>query len=158
MAWIDALKGKVVGLDTAPLIYFIEEHPDYAHVVNPFFEALERRELRIVTSTVTLLEVLVAPMRHNDAQLATKYRNILLKTRDLSIIVLSQSIAEEAARLRAIYNLRTADAIQMATALSSRAAFFLTNDKRLSPVSGLEVLVVDDLKARASSDESKKDS
>ncbi len=39
MAWIDALKGKVVSLDTAPLIYFIEEYPNYVSIVDPFFEA-----------------------------------------------------------------------------------------------------------------------
>jgi predicted nucleic acid-binding protein len=148
VAWIDALKGKVVGLDTAPLIYFIEEHPHYAGVVDPFFEALGRRELRVVTSTITLLEVLVAPMRQNNAQLAAKYRQILLKTRDLSLISLTQSIAEEAARLRAVYKLHMADATEVATALNSRAAFFLTNDKRLSSISGIEVLVVGELKTQ----------
>lgn len=29
MEWIDSLKGELVGLDTAPLIYYIEEHPAY---------------------------------------------------------------------------------------------------------------------------------
>jgi len=27
--WINRLKGKTVGLDTAPLIYLIEENPTY---------------------------------------------------------------------------------------------------------------------------------
>ena len=27
MEWIDALRGSTVGLDTGPLIYYIEEHP-----------------------------------------------------------------------------------------------------------------------------------
>lgn len=146
MAWVDALKGKIVGLDTAPLIYFIEEHPHYAHIVDPFFEALERHELRVVTSIITLLEVLVNPIKQNDVRMTTKYRNILLKTRDLSMIALSPSIAEEAARLRAVYKLHTADAVEVATALNSKAAFFLTNDKRLAIVSDVKVLVLDDLK------------
>ena len=29
MEWITKLYGTVVGLDTAPLIYFIEKHPIY---------------------------------------------------------------------------------------------------------------------------------
>ena len=36
MEWIDALEGKVVGLDTTPLIYLIEEHPVYLPLVRPF--------------------------------------------------------------------------------------------------------------------------
>jgi hypothetical protein len=31
MEWIADLLGQVVGLDTAPLIYFIEEHPTYIY-------------------------------------------------------------------------------------------------------------------------------
>lgn len=157
MAWLDALKGKVVGLDTSPLIYFIQENPKYTSIVNPFFEALARRELRVVTSTITLLEVLVHPMKRNDARLATKYRSILLNTRDLSLISVNQSIAEEAARVRAVYDLYIADAIEIATALNSRATFFLTNDKRLSSISGLEVLILDELTAK-SVDQPKTDS
>jgi len=33
MEWIEALRGSVVGLDTAPLIYFIEENPRAARDV-----------------------------------------------------------------------------------------------------------------------------
>jgi hypothetical protein len=37
--WIDALRGSTVGLDTGPLIYYIEEHPAYLASIKPFFEA-----------------------------------------------------------------------------------------------------------------------
>ena len=59
MGWLTALQGKVVGLDTAPLIYLIEEHPVYLDRVRPFFEAMDRGEFAVVTSTVTLLKVLI---------------------------------------------------------------------------------------------------
>ena len=57
MEWIAALQGKVVGLDTTPLIYFIEENPAYLKTVHPFFEAMDHGEFSVVTSIVTLLEV-----------------------------------------------------------------------------------------------------
>jgi hypothetical protein len=31
--WINDLHGKTIGLDTAPLIYFIEENPTYIETV-----------------------------------------------------------------------------------------------------------------------------
>ena len=31
MGWVDTLRGAVVGIDAAPLIYFAEEHPHYLH-------------------------------------------------------------------------------------------------------------------------------
>ena len=59
MGWIESLRGHVVGLDTAPLIYFMERHPTYLEIVRPFFVALDQGEFRAVTSVITLLEVLV---------------------------------------------------------------------------------------------------
>ena len=35
MGWVDALKGQVVGLDTAPLIYFTEQNGAYLELVDP---------------------------------------------------------------------------------------------------------------------------
>ena len=61
MEWIDTLRGAVVGLDTALLIYLIEENSNYLPFVRPFFEAVDRVEFRIVTSSLTLAEVLVHP-------------------------------------------------------------------------------------------------
>ena len=58
MEWISALEGKVVGLDTAPLIYFIEENQTYLEMVSHFFEGMDKGKFTVVTSTVTLLEVL----------------------------------------------------------------------------------------------------
>ena len=70
MEWLVDLQGQVVGLDTAPLIYFMEENPTYLATVRPFFAAKDREEFTVITSMVTLLEVLVHPIRRGDADLA----------------------------------------------------------------------------------------
>ena len=146
MEWLVALRGQVVGLDTAPLIYFMEENPTYLATVRPFFEAMDRGEFSVITSMVTLLEVLVHPFRRGDVDLAQQYRDILLHADHLTTIGLSQDIAEEAARLRARHNLRTPDAIQLATAIHTSASHFLTNDDRYPTVPGVRILVLDMLR------------
>lgn len=146
MGWIDSLRGSVVGFDTMSLIYFMEEHPTYSKVVDPFFEAIERGEFTVSTSMITLLEVLVRPIRSGDTKLVQKYRDILFNMDGLSIVPLDQPIAEEAARLRAFHNIRTPDSIQMATAIIGGATFFLTNDTRLPSLPGLKTLILDNLK------------
>lgn len=146
MEWITQLQGQLVGLDTAPLIYFIEENPTYINMMDAFFEAMERGEFRVVTSVITLLEVLVYPLRQLDRTLADRYRNILSFSPSLRTVEVSREIAEKAAELRSIYNLQTPDSIQMATAIVNRASFFLTNDVRLPSISGLQVLVWEDLR------------
>lgn len=128
MEWLTALYGSVVGLDTAPLIYFIEKHPGYLPLLLPFFEALESGEIQVVTSTLTLTEVLVHPYRDGNRTMAEQYFQTLLNARNLRTIPLSPAIAAEAARLRAAYQLKTPDAIQLATAKEEGATAFLTND------------------------------
>lgn len=147
MEWLAPLQGQVVGLDTAPLIYFIEENPTYLEMTDAFFEAIVRGEFRVLTSVVTLLEVLVYPLRQGNRILAQQYRDILFNEEGLTTIEMSPAIAEVAAQLRATYNLQTPDSIQMATAISGGASFFLTNDARLPSLPGLEVLVLEDLRA-----------
>jgi predicted nucleic acid-binding protein len=148
MGWIEELRGKIVGMDTAPLICFIEENPAYVEIVDPFFEAVERNEFSVVTSIVTLLEVLVHPLRAGDSKLAQRYRDLLFHSKGLATISLTQEIAEEAARLRGIRKIRTPDAIQMATAINANASFFLTNDMSLPSLSNLKMLQLDELKTR----------
>lgn len=123
MEWINSLEGSIVGLDTAPLIYFIEENPAYLQTLRPFFEAMDKGKFTAVTSIVTLIEVLVHPFRQGNTKLAQQYHDILLNVGNLTTIPLSQDIAEEAARLRATYNIRTPDAIQMATAIHEGLRF-----------------------------------
>lgn len=98
MGWIASLQGKVVGLDTAPLIYFVEENQTYLETIRPFFEAMDGGDFSAVTSIITLLEVLVHPFRHGNTALVQQYRDILLSAEGLTTILLSQDIAEEAAR------------------------------------------------------------
>lgn len=146
MEWLTQLEGRVVGLDSAPLIYFIEENPTYLHIMDAFFEAMTGGEFRVVTSVLTLSEVLVYPLRQGNAALAQQYRDILFDQERLNSVEVSSNIAEAAAQLRAVHNLRTPDAVQMATAIHGGASFFLTNDARLPSLPGLTLLVLEELR------------
>lgn len=145
MGWVDDLKRQVVALDIAPLIYFIEEHPTYLAVVEPFFRAMDESQLSVITSTVTLLEVLVFPIAQRNNEAINKYREVLLSAHGLATVDLSPVIAVEAAQLRAMYNIPTPDAIQLGTALHMNATAFLTNDRALRKVAEIDVLIVDDV-------------
>lgn len=67
MEWLTQLKGRIVGLDTAPLIYFMEQNQAYIDLVLAFFQAMSQSEFKVVTSTLTLTEVLVHPLRSFDS-------------------------------------------------------------------------------------------
>jgi predicted nucleic acid-binding protein len=131
MEWVSALRGSTVGLDTAPLIYFIEENPLYLASLRRFFAAVDQGHFSVVTSILTLTEVLIHPLRQGNYRLAADYRRILLHANHINTLPLSAEIAEEAARLRARHNLRTPDSVQIATAITAGATSFLTNDSQL---------------------------
>lgn len=147
MEWVKVLHGQIVGLDTSPLIYYIEEHEDYIDSLDLFFDALKDDKFRVVTSTVTLLEVLVHPLRRGDETLAHRYNDILLSSPNISLCPVTFSLAQEAAELRARHNLKTADAIQLATALGEHATAFLTNDRSIPDNCGIKILRLADVGA-----------
>ncbi len=145
MEWVDALRGSVVAVDTAPLIYFMEEHPRYLPHLRAFFGSVARGQIRIVTSMLALTEVLIHPLRQGNAHLAHEYRRILLQADNVQTLPVSAAIAEEAARLRAKHNVRTPDSIQIATAINAGAKTFLTNDTQLAGQWIPNILVFDQL-------------
>jgi len=147
MGWLTNLYGTTVGLDTAPLIYFVEEHPAYLRIVDPFFEAMGRGDIQVVTSTLTLAEVLVHPHKRGDRSLVDQYSLMLLDTENLETLPVSSEIADQAARIRAAHGVKTPDSIRLATALAGKATAFLTNDGDLQAPPGLRRIVLDDLLA-----------
>jgi predicted nucleic acid-binding protein len=146
MKWVDDLCGKVVGVDTAPFIYYMQSHTNYVDILHPFFQSVADGKISIVTSVITLTELLVQPLRKGETKLAEQCREMLFHTSGLTTIDPSVEIMEEAAKLRALYNIRAGDAIQLATAIKASASCFLTNDRQLQRASTIPVLVLDDLK------------
>jgi predicted nucleic acid-binding protein len=131
-------------LDTAPIIYFIEQHAKYWDLIRPIFVEIDLRNLEAITSTITLLEVLVHPFRTGNEALAEKYREILLSSVGLTTFEIFHDISEIASKLRAKYSIRTPDAIQIAVGIQYGASNFLTNDPELKKVSEIKVHVLDD--------------
>ncbi|NJD39664.1 MAG: type II toxin-antitoxin system VapC family toxin [Geobacter sp.] len=138
------LKGKTVFIDTAPLIFFIEKNPKYSAIVKPVVALIDSGQAKGVTSTITLLEVLVLPLREGNKKLADAYRSILLSSKNLETCEISNAISEKAAVLRAKYGFKTPDSIQLATAIMRRADYFLTNDLALKQVKEIKVVVLED--------------
>jgi predicted nucleic acid-binding protein len=142
-----ALKGQTVAVDTMVFIYVFEEHPLYLPFLRSFFQEVEKGNLEATTSTITLTECLVQPYRKKDMVLAARYMVLFRNFPHLSVLPVTDEIAERAAILRASYGLKTPDAIQLATALLSASHAFLTNDEGMPEIEGTQVLILDrDLK------------
>jgi predicted nucleic acid-binding protein len=110
------------------------------------FEANDKGEFLFITSSITLLEVLVKPIRDGQSKIVEQYKKILNNASGMEIFEISNAIAIKAAELRAKYNLRTPDALQIATAIENNADYFLTNDMRLKPVKEINSVTLSDLR------------
>jgi len=137
---IDDLGKGDVAVDTSVFIYFIEEEPRFLPIIRPLFVEADRGKRRLVTSALTLLEVLVVPYRAGDTQLAERYEALLTRSRGVQLIDVTRDQLKAAAQLRAATVIRTPDALQVAAALAARCTAFVTNDRRLPRVTGLRVI------------------
>jgi predicted nucleic acid-binding protein len=131
-------------MDTAAFIYFIEAHPVYLPLLRPLFAAADREALMLVTSAVTLLEVLVVPYRAGNLALANRYEALLTRSRGVLIREIDRTQLRAAAQIRAVSSVRTPDALQLAAALAEGCTAFITNDRRLPSLPGLRVLQLGD--------------
>ncbi len=142
----DALKSiSKLAFDTAPIIYFVEANPTYDTLVTAIFQRVESGEITGVTSVISLCEVLVHPIRNQNLDLKQRYRDILQNSPNFSTRLINSMVAERAAELRAKYNLRTPDVLQIATALEIGCEAFLCNDKNLKRVTELRILILDEI-------------
>lgn len=114
-------------------------------MVAAVFDQLAQRRIVGVTSVVTLAEALVLPLLRGDTRLAQAYQRLFQRAGPLRLEPIRRATAEHAADLRARYNLRAPDALQLAAALRSGCQAFLTNDVRLKRVTEVRMSVLDEL-------------
>ncbi len=127
--------------DTNLFIYLFEGSPVFGGQVVRLREKMLRREDQLVTSMLTLGEVLVKPMKEGDSKLVRDYSDVIPKVAVL--LPLDEKAAVVYAQLRGDPGLRAPDAIQLACAAAFGVDLFITNDVRLHnrQVPGIQFIV-----------------
>src|SRR5882762_8448230 len=131
---------KAIYLDTAPLIYYMEEAPFGSAFLQEIFRKNERGDFTFFTSSITLSEVLTLPFKLGNTKLVEQYEYFITQSSSLKLINVNSSIAKLAAQLRSDYGFKLPDSIHLATALEVKVDFFLTNDLAFSKVKGLTII------------------
>ena len=136
---------QLIGLDTSIFIYHLEANPQYLSLTQQILKSVESGQCSGVVPTVTLMELTVHPWRINRADIARQYEVLLVNFPNLRLIDVTREIARQAAQLRATYNVRPADALQVASALMCQATLWISNDKKLKRLeTELEVVILED--------------
>jgi len=135
------MSGRKVFFDTNLFIYLIEENEKYLDSLMKMLNFLEENRYEIVTSTLTLGEILTKPYKDNKINLANQYIDFFNK---IELIELNQDIATKFAKIRADYAIKTPDAIQLASSVYAKCKYFATNDERLRTFKDCEILLLSD--------------
>ena len=125
-------------LDSAPIIFLVEQAQPYATAVR---RKLSAQGLTLITSELTRMECRVKPLRNGDTALLQDFDDYFANSM-AEIIQLTRDVIDRATEIRAQFNFKTPDSIQLAAALVSNSEVFLTNDHRLNRFTGIAVEVI----------------
>jgi predicted nucleic acid-binding protein len=115
--------------DTNLFIYLFEDYGEFSKTVASLRTKMLTRGDQLLTSTLTLGEILVKPTEQGNIELSGKYEQALAATSLL--LSFDVKAAKIYASLRCDRSLRAPDAIQLACAASAGVDLFITNDARL---------------------------
>ena len=115
--------------DTNLFVYLVEGHR-YGREVAALRQRMMEREDELLTSALTLGEVLVKPMEIGDPELRQRYESVI--TAGATVVPFDVRAAPRFAEIRRDRSIRAPDAIQLACASMVGVDLFITNDDRLS--------------------------
>lgn len=125
-------------LDTNAFIFAVEEQSERSSLLTELFSVSEEADrVMLVTSELTLAEVLVKPYRNLEDELITRYDNMIRSSAWLDVQPVARPALWYAGVLRSQTGLKLPDAIHLATAFGSDCSHFLTADKALRTIGEL---------------------
>src|ERR1700674_4792995 len=127
--------------DTNLFIYLFEDYGPLSEAVGRLRSKMLDRGDQLLTSTLTLGEILVKPTERRDAARCRKYEHVISTV--ATMLPFEVKAAKLYAALRSERSLKAPDAIQLACAASANVDLFVTNDERLQGrhVEGIQFIV-----------------
>jgi predicted nucleic acid-binding protein len=127
--------------DSNLFIYLFENNQKYAQTVEDLWKKILERHDQLVTSTLTVGEVLDKPTAMGDFALCDRYQKIL--NGSAVIIPFDQKTARRYAMIRSKTSVKGPDAVQLACASEAGVDLFVTNDNHLKgkQIDGIQFIV-----------------
>jgi predicted nucleic acid-binding protein len=127
--------------DTNIFIYFFEDHGQQGKNARGLRERMLQRGDQLITSAMTVGEILVKPRERRDLGLCSQYEQAITAT--ALVLPFDLNAARRFSILRLDRSLRAPDAIQLSCAATMGTDLFITNDTRLSAlkVDGVQFIV-----------------
>ena len=116
--------------DTNLFVYLLEDKGEATERAFVLRERMIERRDELITSALTLGEVLVKPTEAGDARLVDAYEQAIVGA--AIVVPFDDAAARYFATIRRDRSIRPPDAIQLACASVAGVDLFVTNDERLS--------------------------
>ena len=116
--------------DTNLFVYLFEDKGELTDRVESLRERMLERNDELLTSALTLGEILVKPMEAGNESLMRRYEQTI--TANATVLPFNHTAAHLFASVRRNRGIRPPDAIQLACAAAAGVDMFITNDQRLS--------------------------
>ncbi len=129
-------------LDTAIVIYLIEQPDDWGSVAKARFEELENSLEAFASTELVRMECLVAPSRNGDSATIQRFDRFLIPPH-VQLVLIDRSVSNRAVGIRATYGFKSLDSLHLAAALEFGCNRFWTGDQRLRRFRELEVEVLE---------------
>lgn len=124
-------KHRRIAIDSSIFIYKFEQHSVYEKYCSTIFDKLSNNQIHLITSSITVSEILIKPFEKNDHETINLYENLFHSLPHFTIVDIDYSMAKSAAIIRSKYHILLPDAYQFAAAIKEKATIFITNDIRL---------------------------
>ena len=115
-----------VFFDTNLFIYLLDAQSPFHSAVSELRKKMIASGVGLVTSAMTLGEVMTGPRRSNQEPLALQYRSAIAQV--ARIVSFDEKAADLYSGIRAAHRIKPPDAIQLACAASHGVELFVTND------------------------------
>jgi len=127
--------------DTNLFVYLLEPREEFSVITKELRVRMLRRGDHLLTSTMTLGEVLVKATQAGDAERCRKYERAISLA--ATIVPFDVTAARHYASIRTSRSIQAPDAVQLSCAASVGVDLFITNDDRLQnkQVPGIQFIV-----------------
>ena len=127
--------------DTNLFIYLLERNDEFSPMTRELRTKMLTRGDQLLTSTITLGEILIKPTQAGDAERCRRYERAISSA--ATVVAFDIKAARHYASIKTSRAIKAPDAVQLACAASAGVDLFITNDDRLQGkvVAGIQFIV-----------------
>ena len=135
--------GQRIYLDSNIVIYAFEGLPAFREQALATLQAAEAEGAQLVVSHLIYIEVFPKLISSRQYELVERYQSFFEKDGLVEVLPVDAGVIQQATKLRANYQLKTVDALHLATAIAHGCNSFLSHDQALQRVKEIPVLYLD---------------